>query len=447
MKIIAYTSFVKMSEERIEELEAELKLAREELDKLNNDDAKSEVSFASNYSSDTDGSVYRTVKKSKKKKSVKERDKDHSSLKNLLAKHQFILKEIGKHTLEDTNMEKTKSLLNSLSKSQVNQAVKNHKLGRHQDSLIPPEIENNSAAESSKHRDAVGTLRDMFKTQFSGKTEEDLESLLFAAGRLAEEGKLSKEQFFNLIKSRTQMGSNLYVELRFHEENESTLKQTYAELLPVYGRQSSYIQCLSRLNYYKPAQNAAANEIFANIKKLATDLASSAKPTNTSNFVYNRIKDKILVLYPFMATTLVEREQMEGLNNTATLSRIFIQLVPAYTKQKGSSSTVLEISSVEDISDTEEKPETTVHVIRLSENVVNRLKNKCYKCAAEDHFGRDCQLYKDCQMAYYLCSSCKIGVHLPKDCKQTPKENKVNLVTEDNVRIQVLSETKNEFWG
>ncbi len=435
-----------MAEERIRELERELNAAREEIATLKEmDDNKSEVTFTeTEYDGNTsDGSVYRPKSRYKRKKSDKGRQPE--SLKNLLSKHQHILKEIGQLTLKDSNLEKTKSLLNSLNKTQVSQAVRHHKLGNPQESLIPPNIEKNEAAESNKHRDAISTLKDMFRHQFTGKADEDLESLLFAAGKLAEEAKLNKDQWFNLVKSRTQMGSTLYIELRFHEENNSTLKNLYNELLPVYGRQSSYIQCLNKLNYYKPQSSYAPNEIFANIKRLATELATSAKPANPPDFVYNRIKDKLLVLYPVMATTLVEREQMEGSFTTASLSRIFIQLAPVYTKQKGKESTVFEISPVDEGSDAEDKSETTVHVIKLTDQVAKRLQGKCYKCAGSDHYGRECKLYKDCQMAYYLCSTCKTGVHLPKDCKQVPREGNVNIVTEDNVKVTI--DSKNDLRG
>ena len=440
-----------MAEERIKELENELALAKEEIETLKNsqEDARSEISFAdldtTEYDGNTsDGSVYRSRSKTKGKHKRKHKPNQTESLKNLLAKHQHLLKEIGKITLENKNMEKTKSLLNSLTKTQVNQAVRTHKNGSLEDSLAPPDIESNVAAESSKHRDSVSTLRDMFKHQFSGKSEEDLESLLFAAGKLAEEAKLSKEQFMNLLKSRTQMGSNLYVELRFHEENNSTLKLLYSELLPIYGRQSSYIQCLTQLNHYKPSVTAAPNTIFADIKKLSTELATSAKPANPSNYIYSRIKDKLLVLYPMMATTLVEREMAEGSFTTASLSRIYIQLAPVYSK-KGKDSTVFEVSAEDDTTNTEGTP-TTVHVIKLSETIANRLRNKCYKCAGDDHYGKNCPTYKDCQMAYYLCSRCRLAVHLPKDCKSPAADkDKVNIVTDDNVKI--VLETKNDLWG
>ena len=61
--------------------------------------------------------------------------------------------------------------------------------------------------------------------------------------------------------------------------------------------------------------------------------------------------------------------------------------------------------------------------LRLTKDQLAALKDCCYKCAGnsilnpENHFGRNCLLYKNDPLGFSVCSTCEQGVHLPKTCK------------------------------
>ena len=77
-------------------------------------------------------------------------------------------------------------------------------------------------------------------------------------------------------------------------------------------------------------------------------------------------------------------------------------------------------------------PETIPQSVNLL--IVQLLRNKCFKCASPDHMAFKCDVYGDKQHAFYLCSICQQGCHLPKDCKSKPTET-VHLVD-----VEILSD-------
>ncbi len=315
--------------------------------------------------------------------------------------------------------------------------------------LQPPEISKNSNASSATLRETLQSLRDCFKNTFAGKEEEDLEGYFKAAGKLAEDHKLSKSQFYTLLRSRIQTSCPLYIEIGGHEDQGSSLKTMYNEILYSYGRENNYVRALHNLNVFKPNTTSQPNEVLTKVKSLVIMLAKTSKTEDMTNFIYSRLKEKMLSLYPQISQQVVEQEYRDKTQTTANFTRIFLSLAPLNIKKplhKTKDDTVLEIeenpmTDEEVRHDENEKEILRVHVIRLSEAVVKRLSGRCYKCASLTHFGRDCPVYKGCALAYYLYSKCQQSVHLPKDCRQTIDE--VNLVYhEDHVRIQLLDENK-----
>lgn len=357
------------------------------------------------------------------------------SLKGVLNKHEYLLKEIGNKTFEENDGDML-SLMNSLSKTNIKKALDNEsrKHGLMEPEQIePPKIEKNINVTPNTLKDCIQCLRDAFKIQFSGRVEEDIEGLFFTANQLAETFKLSKSQYYTLLKSRTQMGSSLYNEIRLSEIQNAPLQDLMNNIIPVFGVQHSYISSLNKLNNYKPPPNTEPNIVYSQVKLLTTNLAMAAKPECVQTFVYQNLKQKLISLYPSIANTLLEKEEI-GAKSTARLARIFLALAPIpNNKARNAKDSVYEIS--------EETSYDTVHVIKISDSIVRKLQGRCYKCASEGHFGKDCPRYVNCQLAYYLCSKCKQAVHLPKDCRQ---EESVNIVSEDNVTFEVIDENNSD---
>ena len=432
---------------RYEELERKLEEANSKLAQIH--DSSSYLSDSSIGDSDTEGRSRRRYKKLKKKRQKSKT----SSLRKILKSHQEILTKLGNLNKQETEeANEIKALINSLENTNLKEALKDDDAKSNHlslDLMQPPEITKNANASSSTLRETLQSLRDCFKTMFQGKEEEDLESYFKAAGKLAENHKLSKSQFFTLLRSRVQMGSSLYIEIGGHEDQGSSLKTMFAEILYSYGKQNNYVRVLHNLNAFKASPNAQPNEVFTKVKSLVIQLAKASNTENMTPFIYSRLREKMLSLFPSISQQVVELESREKVQSTANFTRIFLSLAPLNIKKplnKPKDDTVLEIEENHQTEDEtgndqeEDKPkESRVHVVRLSESVVKRLSGRCYKCASLSHFGRDCPTYKGCALAYYLCSKCKQSVHLPKDCKQSLED--VNLVYhEDHVRIQVVED-------
>ena len=425
---------------QLEESQLEVETLKKKLSK-NNLSATSGSERSEYTDIDSDASTASANQRYKLKKNPKQKKKP--SLKGVLTKHQKLIKSIGDKTLDDgAEAAKIKAIMNTLDSKTIREALKNndHKNSTMEPNRIePPNIESNTNCSALVMKEVVISLKDSFKNQFSGKPGDDVESLLHTAGQLAQDHDLSKTQFFTLLRSRVAMGSTLYTELRLHEDIGSSLVQLYAELLPVYGKQYNYVASLNKLHSYKPPPNALPNQVFATVKSLATELANSANSSHKEDFIYSHCKEKIMSLYPGISQTLLEKESKEKHRNTATFSRIFLTTAPVPTAKKFPvKESVYEIQELENLGRSEDNK---INVVKLSEEIARKLSGKCYKCGNSSsqapHFGRECELYRGCSLAYYLCSKCKQAVHLPRDCKATIEE--VNLNLEDHLTFQLLT--------
>ena len=367
---------------------------------------------------DSDTSTASTNQRYKLKKNPKQKKKP--SLKGVLTKHQKLIKSIGDKTLDDgAEAAKIKAFMNTLDSKTIKEALKNtenkHPLSE-PNQIKPPNIESNINCPASIMTETVRSLKDSFRSQFKGNCEEDVTNLLHTAGQLALDNKLSKTQFFTLLRSRVVMGSTLYTELRLHEDIGSSLSQLYNEVIPVYGTQTNYAIGLNKLLNYKPAPNAMPNVVFAQVKSHVIELANSANPEQKEEFIYSHCKEKIMNLYPGIAHSLLEKEAKEICKNTATFSKIFISTAPIPTQKRyPHPGAVYEVQKLKNpiIYD--------AHTFQISEDIAKMFAGKCYKCGNNSlqppHNGRDCQLYSGCALANQICSKCNISLHWPKDCK------------------------------
>ena len=383
---------------------------------------------------DTDYSDTETSEASTSDKKKHRKKKD--SLTRLLKTHQTILKELGS---AETNSVKLNQLLNGLSDTNLDQVIKSsgQSVPTVPNPPVAPNLSNNDNAKVSVLKEAITSLKDLYRNQFSGVPGEDLVGFLNTTGTLAKDSHLSRAQFYTLLKSRVVMGSNLYNEISFHENVDSSLKTLYKELIPLYSNFSNYATVLHKLNTYRPAQNTPANQILAQIKNLVLDLSSySTNSKNKKDFIFQMCRNKVLELYPFIAPQLLERETMTNSSSMSDFSNIFLSLAPLIEHNNKRNKTVHETRDTPPAVNHES--EHTVHVIKLTPSLAAKFADRCFKCGNQssqpDHKARDCTLYQNCALAYYVCSKCRSGVHLPRDCKNKPAEN-VN-----SIKIEIIPE-------
>ena len=425
---------LRLLREQFKTIEQENKTLKGEINKLN---SRQRHAYFSDEETDADTDISDTESSEPSSSTGKKHRKKKDSLTRLLKTHQTILKELGN---PEANSVKLNQLLNGLSETNLDQVIKSsgQSVPDVPNPPSPPNLSNNENAKIGTLKEAITSLKDLYRSQFSGTQGEDLVGFLNTTGTLAKDSKLSRAQFYTLLKSRVTMGSNLYNEISFHENVDSSLKTLFKELVPLYSNFSNYATVLHKLNTYRPAQNTPANQILAQIKNLVLDLSSyNTNPVNKKSFIFQMTRNKILELYPYIAPQLLERESMTNSNSMHEFSRIFLSLAPLIEHQNKRNKTVHE---TRDISPQRtQENEHRVHVIKLTPSIAAKFADACYKCGNHStqppHKARECTLYQGCALAYYVCSKCRSGVHLPRDCKNKPAENinsiKVEIIPEE----------------
>lgn len=357
----------------------------------------------------------------------------------ILKQQNKIIKSLANRTIpEDDDNSELRQLINGLSDKGLQNAFKNTQTTNLPDAPNtpkPPKLKQNRSVKSETLRNTIASLKDLFRNQFSGKESEDIDGLLRETTKLAEDGKLSIKNYYTLLKSRIQMGSPLYSEVTEHEKNNSSLKTLFNEMIPIYTNSSSYLKNLNKLNNYKPSPNTPANQILSQVKMLVSNLAGSSNATDKHEFILTHTRDKILSLFPTIAPNIIERELASNSKTMTSFTKIFLNLAPVAEIKR--TNKILETKESDTENEEDNTPTTrkddTIHIIRMTQALADRFKNLCYKCGGTSdqahHFGRDCTLYQNKALAYYLCSTCKLGIHLPKDCQYKKKEE-VNVIFE-----------------
>ena len=422
-----------MSElEKLKQEFEKLKLENEDLkkkvsDNATEDDAKS-VAFTDYDSttgkdSDTDDDSGNGRRKKKRKK---------KDLKNILKSHQRVLKGLAGVLLnKEIADENLTTEINDLSKKDIREAIQRNNLPS-VDNIAnepsPPKLREAGEAKIATLREAIQSLKDIFKNSFSGSENDDVLALLKHAGQLAHSGQLSIDQFYVLLKSRISMGTPLYREVTFHYNQLSPPRILYKELIPLYTSNKNYIQHLNKMNGYKPGPGDAANTVLAKVKTMAIEMAESSNipDKNKQDYILGRIRDKVLTLYPNIAHNLIHKENTTQARTVGDFTRLFLSHGPLieHNNNKNPRSTLYgNTRSAEDLNvfEISSKPLP----IRLTKTDSERLQNKCYRCASENpnqgnHYGRECLWYKDKPLANEVCIRCQIGVHQPIHCQQAP---------------------------
>ena len=431
----------------VEELEAKIKdletqLEKEKIGKKPKKDS-SKYSDSSHPNTESEGESdksTRTLRSRKKKK--------NNSLRNVLTKQSNILKEVGSRVLnqkgEPIENDELSTQLNGLSRTVIKEVTDNLTIGHppEEDLVEAPDLTKNPGPHIKEFNNVLTTLKELYKEPLSGDKEpDDFVGYLTEVTRLAIGNKLNTDQFYLLLKSRVRSGNPLAYEITHSHQRGIRLPELFSSLLTLYGHQANYLATLNAFNAYIPKPGTPPVQAFAKIKMMAMKLAdlSGKGGTPGDQEVFHRVRDKVLSVYPSIAVSIIEKEDRFRIKNIGDFTRTFLQLAPLVDTKRKSVHAVFENDEgraltqtrtiTHQLTDTPLQPEEhtrAVMTIKLNKEHLERLRNKCYRCAGVSsqphHYAKDCLLYKDLPYAFYICEKCKLGVHLPSHCKQSQPE-------------------------
>ena len=266
-----------------------------------------------------------TSRKQKRKKNTRK-----SAYKTVLKNQNEAILALANNT-KDKPAELT-TAINGLSNSQIARAVKEitGETEEGNEAVKWPILRLKGEAEARVLHETIGTLKDLYKETFSGKpSSEDIPSLLRSVAQLSVSSNLSREQFYNLLRSRIRMGSTLYEDIRHHQNMGSSPKVLFQDLLPLYCNNNTYMSNLSKLQNYKPPSGATAAEVIAQVKNIAMALAEKAPgDCEKQDLVYNLVRNHILMLYPHLAPAIQEKELSSKSNSLSNFVKIFLKMAP-----------------------------------------------------------------------------------------------------------------------
>ena len=340
---------------KIKELEDQIRLLKTENESLKQEES---VFFSTtDVDSQTTDSEHEIKRKQKWKKKASKKRSDNNTekkkqkketLTRVLNKHQEILQGLGDRALNQEEDGYLRELINSLSKTSVIRALRDHTgtATTPNNVVEPPELPNDSA-NPGMLKDSISSLKDIYRTLLQGQENEDIAGYLRTATNIAQDNKLNKQQFFTLLKSRMVMGSDIYYDVANHEQNCSSIRVLFKELLPLYANYNTYLTCLTELNDYKPGAAIPPNQVLARIKTLATELCNTTNTADRRDFTYQQVRNKILCLYPDIAHKILEKESRTSSNDIATFTRIFLSLTPYQRKERQNKSSVLYVDKTQ----------------------------------------------------------------------------------------------------
>lgn len=329
-------------------LEQQLKETKEELEKLKSivkeQDEKlgakpkilcSERDSTTDYnSSDCSNDDENKTKHKKKRKSQKSKEE---SLKKVLRNHQNIIKQLAGIVLEkNPGNESLRHNLNDLSSRKLSKAIKQtNRLApcSLQGQPDPPKISENEC-NILELREHIQLLKDLFRSRLTGSEQEDLQGLLMNVTKLTEKGQLDLDQFYSLLLSRLQNGTDLYNIVSDHHKWKSSPTQLYREIIPLFSMNKNFISSLNKMESYKLNPESTASNTLSAVRRIANEIADATTCENRSDYVLQLVRNKIMILFPQIAPTLLEKEKMYKPRSMGEFTSIFLELAPLIDNRK-----------------------------------------------------------------------------------------------------------------
>ena len=357
----------------------------------------------------------------------------------------FLEKILQKLTESQQGDGELSELVNGLSRNTLKNALKNERKNTFQDFSEPldvPKLKKRGAS-ASQVKEASMALKEAYKTPLHGSEGGIVRELYQYAVQLAEKADFNKTQFLNLLRTRVATESNLGKYVRTALRTEMSLPQFTQGLEAFFGQEESYLSALRKYQKYS-GKNQTANEFISQLRQLSADLVERQTGQYSDRQVLSRMRDLFFKILPSLGETILNYEKLGG--RTPTTTSEFASVLLAFrtnieTQLKCSKTVNLVTTDTEEtdkgncyqtpdwtpptaINLVQPTPTTQPRTLKLTQAQLQRLKSVCYKCAgkspvqAPDHKGSGCLLYQGKSLASYICSQCKLGVHLNADCLQ-----------------------------
>ena len=389
--------------------------------------------------SDTDGN---SSDSAPAKRRSKRKTRDNKALLSVLRRHEKIIQKLSESQQQDDELSQ---LVNGLSKNTLKNALKEEKKNAfqdHSDPLETPKLKKRGAS-ASQVKEASMALKEAYKTPLHGNEGGIVRELYQYAVQLAEKADFNKVQFLNLLRTRVATESNLGKYVRTALRTEMSLPQFTKGLEAFFGQEESYLSALRKYQRYT-GKNQTANEFISQLRQLSADLVERQTGQYSDRQVLSRMRDLFFKILPSLGETILNYEKLGG--RTPTTTSEFASVLLAFrtnieTQLKCTKSIHLVTTDSEEIDRercnqipdkalptavnlVQPAPTSQPRTLKLTSAQLQRLKSVCYKCAgkspvqAPDHKGSGCLLYQGRPLASYICSLCKLGVHLNSDCLQ-----------------------------
>lgn len=423
-------------------------------------------------STDTDTS-HRSRNTRRKKGSRRRRAR--RPMANLLNKHRKTFGELAQQISNpntDGGLEKLQTLINTMSKAEVAKAVKAERNTYRQTSyantapiIKAPKLEGNVDRDIKTFRDAAQSFKDVFRNQITETDASSIHTFLRIASDIATQTRLSPDQLYYLLMSRAPPNSSLLQEIIINHQANTPIKDLFKQLSLLFAGGSSYLMVLKKYEEFNGKDMTCPN-FLSSLKTITTNLAkvSNIHKDHVADFTLQKMREKVFKLFPTLAPRILEKDLLSrnGGKEPGTLTdfqgllmahapsiELQLQRPPRkinYIDNTNESFTMegfaregfalegQQVNVLNQEQNTMLRPPRPLAAgakrntplskpLRLTKDQLASLKDRCYKCAGnsilnpENHYGRNCLLYKNDPLGFSVCSICEQAVHLPKTCK------------------------------
>ena len=429
------------------------------------------TSLSEGDSTETDGSERGRQKRKKKNRNLYEVLKTHEKLLKQLASEVKSIRSGDRAPTDSSDGVRVDDIANSLSRTTLKQALQEERgKDRQPESnyLEVPKL-NSTDCKEQFYNKAIAAFHSSFRSMVTGKDGHSVRELYQLVSASAEANGFSKRQFYAMMRSRVAHDSPLGEYVRESIRKNTSLRNFSRGLAVYFGRDDNYLSALRKYQEFN-GRNLSAKEFLVQLRSVSSGLVENQPggpkdPHTDEQTLLCHMREKFFMILPTLAETILNKERT---TRAPTDTFEFGELLDRYrlsieanlrgrksqvndlsveltdgNAPKGSQNDLeppllsenpasLSVNSVQEKNRSEGRPKPKV--LQLTSQQLAALRDVCYKCKSlspiqdKDHRSATCLLYKGKALASYVCSKCKLGVHLPSDCLQA--EDRANELKE-----------------